>query len=69
MSALFSSVRNIVIGVCIAALLVSSSIICVTDMTPKVFGIPLLGFAGYAFALVCSTLLTVRYIYHKLKKK
>ena len=65
----FSSVRNIVIGVCIAALLVSSSIICVTDMTPKVFGIPLLGFAGYAFALVCSTLLTVRYIYHKLKKK
>lgn len=62
-----SAVRNLVIGFCVAALLVSSSIICTTRMQPEVFGIPLLGFAGYAFALIVSTLLLIRYIYHKLR--
>lgn len=64
-----SAIRNLVIGICVAALLVSSSIICTTDMKPEILGIPVLGFAGYAFALIVSTLLLVRYIYHKLKKK
>lgn len=65
----FSSIRNIVIGVCIAALLVASSIICTTDMEPKILGIPFLGFAGYAFALVASVFLTLRYIINKVKRK
>ena len=65
----FSSIRNIVIGVCIAALLVASSIICTTDMEPKILGIPFLGFAGYAFALAASVFLTLRYIINKVKRK
>lgn len=65
----FSSIRNIVIGVCIAALLVASSIICTTDMEPKILGIPFLGFAGYAFALGASIFLTLRYIINKIKHK
>lgn len=65
----FSSIRNIVIGVCIAALLVASSIICTTDMAPKILGIPFLGFAGYAFALAASVFLTLRYIVNKVRRK
>lgn len=62
-----SAVRNIVIGLCVAALLVSSSIICTTDMTPKAFGIPLLGFLGYAIAFTVSVLLLIRYVWRKLR--
>lgn len=64
-----SSVRNIVIGVCIAALLIASSIICTTGMMPQVLGIPLLGAAGYAFALIVSTFLVLRFIYQKIRPK
>lgn len=64
-----SSVRNIVIGVCIAALLIASSIICTTDMTPKILGIPLLGASGYAFALLVSSFLVLRFVYQKLRPK
>lgn len=47
-------VRNGVIGLWVAALLISASILCTTQMKPIVFGIPLLGFLGYllAFAIV-----------------
>lgn len=62
-----SAVRNIVIGVCVAALLVGSSIICTVDMKPKVFGLPLLGFAGYTFAFIISAILVIRYLVHKFK--
>ena len=54
-------VRNMVIGLCLAALLISSSIICLTDMWPKVFGIPLLGAAGYFIAIIISVWLVLRY--------
>lgn len=54
-------VRNMVIGLCLAALLVSSSIICVTDMWPKVFGIPLLGAVGYFLAIIISIYFVIRY--------
>lgn len=47
-------VRNIVMGLWVMALLISSSIICTTDMQPKIMGIPALGAFGYiiAFAIV-----------------
>ena len=64
-----SSVRNFVIGLCIAALLISSSIICTTNMQPQVLGIPLLGAAGYAFALLASSLLVIRYLWQKFRRK
>jgi ubiquinone biosynthesis protein len=54
-------VRNMVIGLCLAALLISSSIICLTDMWPKVLGIPLLGAAGYFLAIIISAYLVLRY--------
>lgn len=64
-----AAIRNIVVGLCVAALLIASSVICTTDMTPKTLGIPALGFAGYAFAMVVSIFLTVRYLWSKRKKR
>ena len=64
-----SAIRNLMIGLCVAALLIASSVICTTDMSPKVLGIPVLGFAGYAFALVVSISMTIRYLWSKRKKK
>lgn len=64
-----AAIRNIVVGLCVAALLIASSVICTTDMTPKILGIPALGFAGYAFAMVVSIFLTVRYLWSKRNKE
>lgn len=64
-----AAIRNIVVGLCVAALLIASSVICTTDMTPKILGIPALGFAGYAFVMVVSIFLTVRYLWSKRKKR
>ena len=36
----------------VMALLISSSIICTTDMKPKLWGIPALGAFGYVFAFI-----------------
>ena len=52
---IFASIRNLVIGMCIVALLIASSILCLTDMKPQFVGIPLLGAIGY-FIAFCSTL-------------
>ena len=49
-------VRNIVMGLWVMALLISSSIICTTDMTPKFMGIPALGAFGYLMAVVIMIL-------------
>ncbi len=45
-------IRNIVMGLWVMALLISSSIICTTDMKPKILGIPALGAFGYLIAFV-----------------
>lgn len=45
-------IRNIVMGLWVMALLISSSIICTTDMSPKLLGIPALGAMGYVFAVI-----------------
>ena len=59
-------VRNIVMGLWVMALLISSSIICTTDMTPKVFGIPALGAYGYLLAFV---IVMYVFIKHMLSRK
>ena len=59
-------VRNIVMGLWVMALLISSSIICTTDMTPKVFGIPALGAFGYLLAFV---IVMYVFIKHMLSRK
>ena len=58
-------IRNIVLGLWVMALLISSSIICTTDMTPRMFGIPALGFMGYFGALI---ILMYLFIKHFMKK-
>lgn len=45
-------IDKLVICMITAALLVASSLICMTDMKPKLLGIPLLGVLGYLNALV-----------------
>lgn len=63
------AVRNLVIGVCVAALLLSSSVLCMTDMEPKIFHIPVLGFAGYVIALSVTAFLTLRYFLRRWKNR
>ena len=64
-----AAVRNIVIGLCIAALLIGSSILCMTDMRPRFFGIPLLGATGFLFAICVSAFLVIRNIYYKIRRR
>ena len=58
-------IRNIVLGLWVMALLISSSIICTTDMRPKMYGIPVLGVMGYLGAFV---ILMYLFIKHYMKK-
>ena len=59
-------VRNIVMGLWVMALLISSSIICTTDMTPKILGIPALGAFGYVMAFM---IVLYVFIKHLLSRK
>ncbi|WP_242832076.1 ABC1 kinase family protein [Butyrivibrio sp. VCD2006] len=63
---IYSSIRNVVIGLGVAALLISSSVMCTTDMKPEIFGIPLFGALGFSFALVVSGFLVIRNIALKI---
>lgn len=47
-------VNRVIVVVLCAALLLGSSTICTTNMTPKIMEIPLLGFVGYLIAFVLS---------------
>ena len=47
-------IRNIVMGLWVMALLISSSIICTTNMQPKIWGIPAIGAFGYLIAFCLS---------------
>lgn len=44
-------VNKLVVGIVATGLLMASSLICTTDMTPKVLGIPAIGFIGYMTAV------------------
>lgn len=56
-------VRNIVMGLWVMALLISSSIICTTDMKPKVLGIPALGAFGYIMAFCIVMYVFIKHIF------
>ena len=60
-------VRNIVMGLWVMALLISSSIICTTDMTPKILGIPALGAFGYMMAFVIMMYVFIRHVLTRKK--
>ena len=50
-------VNKLVMGIIITGLLISSSLICTTGMTPKLFDIPALGVLGFMIALVLGLIL------------
>ena len=64
-----SAVRNLVIGMCIVALLIGSSILCLTDMEPRLLGIPVLGVIGYVTAFASTLYFFIRYFWRKYFKK
>lgn len=47
-------VNRLIVSLLTAALLVGSSLLCTTDMQPRLFGLPLLGAAGFFIALVLA---------------
>ena len=61
--------NKLVIALVISALLISSSLICLSDMQGRLFGIPALGVIGYAIALILSVAVIVVYCRGKKKKK
>ena len=58
-------IRNIVMGLWVMALLISSSIICTTDMQPKVWGIPAIGAFGYLIAFFIVVYVFLKHIFSK----
>ena len=54
-------VRNIVMGLWVMALLIGSSIICTTDMRPRLLGIPALGFFGFMMAFAICLYIFIRH--------
>lgn len=58
-------VRNIVMGLWVMALLISSSIICTTDMTPKILGIPALGAFGYLLAFIIVMYVFIKHLFSR----
>ena len=54
-------IRNIVMGLWVMALLIGSSIICTTDMRPKLLGIPALGFFGFMLAFLICLYIFIRH--------
>ncbi len=49
----------------VMALLISSSIICTTNMQPQIFGIPTLGAIGYMIAFVIVIYVFFKHIFSK----
>jgi len=58
-------INKIIIAVLCAALLLGSSTICTTNMTPKIMEIPLLGCLGYMIAFILSLRLIWDINHHK----
>ena len=57
--------RNVVMGLWVMALLISSSIIFTTDMKPKILGIPALGAIGYLGAFVIVLYVFIKHIFSR----
>lgn len=58
-------VNRLVVGVVSGCLVIGSSILCTTDMKPRIFDIPLLGVLGYAAAFVMTFWLVIRILKNK----
>ena len=58
-------INKLIIGIISSALLLGSSVICTTQMTPQIMEIPLLGVFGYLAALILCGRLLVSIMKHK----
>lgn len=58
-------VRNIVMGLWVMALLISSSILCTTEMKPQIMGIPALGVLGYLIAFGIVMYVFLKHIFSR----
>lgn len=56
-------IRNIVMGLWVMALLISSSIICTTNMQPQIWGIPAIGAFGYLLAFAIVMYVFIKHIF------
>lgn len=61
-------INKLVVGVISAGLLMASSILCTTQMTPQLFGIPAIGFVGYLTAVCLGIWLFITVIKDRKKK-
>lgn len=58
-------IQNVVMGLWVMALLISSSIISTTDMKPKIWGIPAVGALGYMIAFGIVMYVFLKHIFSK----
>jgi|AGTN01.3.fsa_nt_gi Predicted unusual protein kinase len=65
LSRLEHAANRLIVGILSGCLVIGSSILCTTDMTPRLFGIPLLGVLGFAAALIMTVWLVVRILQKK----
>jgi len=59
--------NKIILCIINAAILLASSLIATTQMTPTILGIPLFGFLGYVLAMVLSLILVCDILKKKIK--
>lgn len=69
MNAINHMVNKLVVGIVSAGLLMASSLLCTTQMTPKICGIPALGFIGYLTAVGLGIWLLITVLKERRKKK
>lgn len=62
---LYNLVCDLIECLLIMALLISASIVCTTDLTPGLFGMPAIAAIGYGLAILLAMHMTVRYIHRK----
>lgn len=62
-------VNKLTVGIVSAGLLMASSLLCTTQMTPKVFGIPAIGFIGYLTAVGLGIWLLFTVLKERKKRK
>ena len=60
-------IRNLVMGIWVMALLIGSSILCTTDMQPKIWGIPAIGAIGYLMAFAIAMFVFLRRLFSRKK--
>lgn len=62
-------VNKLTVGIVSAGLLMASSLLCTTQMTPKIFGIPAIGFIGYITAVGLGIWLLITVLKEKKRQK